>query len=168
MARATQFRRHKRKEPGNSRRATALVGPCHASASEEPASPVALPRTPRPAIVWCGDAETHPFSGHSAIDASDTSASRAEGPRRPASPKDSIKGEPRDPQQARGVAEDRAVRTRARAQARIRHGLSWFECILCICVCCLLSNFDPILIVWASHFRAAVKNPFKTPTWGPA
>ena len=64
----------------------------------------------RRGLPLCG-AETHPFSGHSAIDASDTSASRAEGPRRPASPKDSIKGEPRDPQQARGVTEGRAVRT---------------------------------------------------------
>ena len=38
--------------------------------------------------------------------------------------------------------------------------MSWFEC-----VCCLLSNFDPILIVLASHFRAAVGTPIKTSTW---
>ena len=55
VARATQFRRRKRKEPGNARRATALVGPCHASATEEPASPVTLARTSRSAIVRCRD-----------------------------------------------------------------------------------------------------------------
>ena len=55
VARATQFRGRKREGPGNARRATALVGPCHASATEEPATPVTLPRTSRPAIVWCGD-----------------------------------------------------------------------------------------------------------------
>ena len=84
------------------------------------------PRTPRPtsAFVWCGD--TPASSGHSAIDASDTSASRAEGARRPASPKGPIKREPRDPQQARGATEGRAVRT-APSTVDSPRGLPWFH-----------------------------------------
>ena len=51
-------------------------------------------------------AETHLlFTGHSAIDASDTSARRAWSECRPANPKGHIETEPRDPSQLRGSEE---------------------------------------------------------------
>ena len=78
----------------------------------------------------CG-AETHLlFTGHSAIDASDTSARRAWSERWPASPKGRIETEPRGPSQLRGV---RGVARIAPSQLRIvtiRHGLKVFVIIL--------------------------------------
>ena len=69
--------------------------------------------------------ETHLlFTGHSAIDASDTSAHRAWSERWPASLKGRIKSEPRGPSQLRGV---RGVSTNRTAPITNRHGSSWFE-----------------------------------------
>ena len=73
------------------------------------------------------------FSGHSTTDKSDTSATRAWSARWPASSKGPIKREPRDPQQARGLPNGRAVHTVA---SLIRHGLLWF-----VCVCYLFVKF---------------------------
>ena len=57
----------------------------------------------RQCMSSCG-AETHLlFTGHSAIDASDTSASCAWSERLPASPKGRTETEPRGPSQLRGV-----------------------------------------------------------------
>ena len=78
----------------------------------------------------CG-AETHLlFTGHSAIDASDTSARRAWSERWLANPKGRIETEPRGPSQLRGV---RGVARIAPSQLRIvttRHGLEVFVIIL--------------------------------------
>ena len=78
----------------------------------------------------CG-AETHLlFTGHSAIDASDTSARRAWSERWLANPKGRIETEPRGPSQLRGV---RGVARITPSQLRIvtiRHGLKVFVLIL--------------------------------------
>ena len=75
----------------------------------------------------CG-VETHLlFSGHSAIDASDTSARAAPGAwsaRWSASPKGRIESEPRGPSQLRRV---RGVSTHRTVTIANCHGSSWFE-----------------------------------------
>ena len=77
--------------PDLDRIAAALSGSGHSTAKEEHAPSVTLPPTSPHAIVRCGDTETHLFSSHPAIDASEASASRAWGPCRPVSPNDSTK-----------------------------------------------------------------------------
>ena len=60
------------------------------------------------------------------LDASDTSASRADGPRQPPIPKDPSKGEPRGTHKARGVTEVRSSRGTDRPKqgfATVFHGL---------------------------------------------
>ena len=86
-----------------------------------------LPPTSVHAIVWCGYLL---FTGHSAIDASDTSARHAWSERYSASPKGRIETEPRGPSQLRGV---RGLARIAPSQLRtvtIRHGLKVFVLIL--------------------------------------
>ena len=89
-----------------------------------------LPPTSMHAIMWCGDTPVE-FTGHSAIDASDTSARRrAWSERWPASPKGRIESEPRGPSQLRGV---RGVARIAPSQLQIVticHGLKGFVLIL--------------------------------------
>ena len=75
----------------------------------------------------CGAETDLLFTGHSAVDASDTSVRRAWSERLPASPKGRIETEPRGPSQLRGV---RGVARIAPAQLRIvtiRHGLKVFR-----------------------------------------
>ena len=73
----------------------------------------------------CG-AETHLlFTDHSAVDASDTSASHAcQSERWPASPKGRVESEPRGPSQVRGVRWGRTNRT---VPVTNRHDSPWFE-----------------------------------------
>ena len=78
------------------------------------------------------------FSGHSTTDKSDTSATRAWSARWPASSKGPIKREPRDPQQARGFPDGRAVHAVA---SPIRHGMLWFDCMCLLSFCKVLCNF---------------------------
>ena len=71
----TQVYRRKRNQPGINLRAIALARSDHPTATGESAPSVTLPRRCR--MSSCG-AETHLlFTGHSAIDASDTSTRRA-------------------------------------------------------------------------------------------
>ena len=64
------------------------------------------------------------FTGHSTIDASDTSARHTWSERWPASPKGRIETEPRGPSQLRGV---RGVSTNRTVPITNRHDSSWFE-----------------------------------------
>ena len=98
----------------------------------------------------CG-AETHLLftGGHSAIDASDTSARRAWSARWSANPKGRIGTEPRGPLQLRGVRGVARIAPSQLRTATIRHGLKVFVLIL------------PCFGLLASHFRARMDLPKK-------
>ena len=100
----------------------------------------------------CSAAETHLFSSHPTIDASEASVSRAWGPCRPVSPKDSIKAS----HETRNRPEECLA---ARWQVGREH--------------CLSRNATKRhdLAIFASHFRGRVyilKNNKKSATWSPA
>ena len=115
-----------------------------------------LPPTSVHVIVWCGDTPVvlRPLGDRCERH---KRASRAWSARWPASPKGRIESEPRGPSQLRGV---RGVARIAPSQLRIvtiRHGLKVFVLIL--------PCFGHLL---ASHFRARMHLPKKSPTWNPA
>ena len=128
----------------------------HSAATEEPALSVTPPPTSVHVIVWCGETPVvlrsldDRFERHKC-------ASRAWSARWPASPKGRIESEPQGPSQLRGVLGFSTHRT---VPITNRHDSSWFESIS--------FSFCLVLVMLASHFRARVDLPKKSPTANPA